>query len=240
MQPLAIAKLDHAPAAAFENLVEPLEHAVSADRIEALAVVVDDPPQIAHVVLRAFDQRFVDIALVELCVTDQRDKAAAVLLVQRAVGGEIILDEAGEERDRDSKTDRSGREIDRDAVLRPAGIALRAAEPAEILERLALLRTEQVMDRVEHRAGVRLDRDAVVLAERVEIERGHDRGHRGAARLVPADLQPIGALADVVGVVDGPGGQPAQALVDDLERFDVGGHGLEHELALAACKLREN
>ena len=89
------------------------------------------------------------------------------------------------------------------------------------------------MDRVQHRPGVRLDRDAVVRPERMEIERGHDRGHRGAARLVPADLQPVGALADVVGVVDGPGRQPAQPLVEDLQRFDVGGDGLEHAAALA-------
>ena len=85
------------------------------------------------------------------------------------------------------------------------------------------------MDRVEHRAGVRLDRDAVVRPERVEIERGHDRGHRRAARLVPADLQPVVTVADVVGVVDGPGRQPAQPVVEDLERFDVGGGGLEHD-----------
>ena len=51
LQPLAVAQLDHAPAAASENLVEPLEHAVGAGRVEALAVVVDDPPQVADVVL---------------------------------------------------------------------------------------------------------------------------------------------------------------------------------------------
>ena len=78
------------------------------------------------------------------------------------------------------------------------------------------------MDRVQHRPGMRLHRDAVVRPERMEIERGHDRGHRRAARLVPADLQPVVALADVIGVVDGPGRQPAQPLVEDLQRFDVG------------------
>ena len=137
LQPLAVAQLDDAPAAASEDLVEPLEHAVGAGRVEALAVVVDDPPQVADVVLGALDDRFVDIALVELGIADQRDEAAAVLLVQPAVGGEIILHEAGEERDRDAEADRAGREIDRDPVLGPARIALRAAEAAEILERLA-------------------------------------------------------------------------------------------------------
>src|SRR4051794_22955759 len=50
LQSLAVAKLDHPPAAAAEDLVEPLEHAVGAGRVEALAVVVDDPPQVADIV----------------------------------------------------------------------------------------------------------------------------------------------------------------------------------------------
>ena len=79
LQPLAVAQLDHAPAAASEDLVEALEHPVGAGRVEALAVIVDDPPQVADVVLRALDDRFVDIAFVELGIADQRDKAAAVL-----------------------------------------------------------------------------------------------------------------------------------------------------------------
>ncbi len=214
------------PAAARENLVEALEHAVGAGRVEALAVVVDDPPQVAHVVLGAFDQRLVDVALVELGIADQSDEAAAVLIVHPAVGGQIILDEAGEERDRHAEADRAGGEIDGNAVLGAAGIGLRPAEAAEILQRLAGLAAEQIMDRVQHRSGVRLDGDAVVGAERVEIKRGHDRGHRGAARLMPADLQPVFILADVVGVVDGPCRQPAQPLVENLQRFDVGGDGL--------------
>jgi len=94
-------------------------------------------------------------------------------------------------------------------VLGPAGAGWHPAEAAEILELLGALRPHQIMDRVEDRPGVRLDRDAVVGAERVEIERRHDRGHRRATRLVPTDLQPVRALADVIGVVNGPRRQPA-------------------------------
>ncbi len=230
---LAVAQLDHAPAATSENLVEALEHAVGAGRIEALAIVVDDPPQVADIVLRALDDRFIDIAFVELGITDQRDEAAAVGLVEPAVRAEIILHEAGEEGDRDSEADRTGREVDGNLVLGPARIALRAAEAAEILEGGAALRAEQIVDRVQHRPGVRLHRDPVVRAQSVEIERRHDRRHRGAARLVPADLQPVGMVPNVIGVVDGPRRQPAQPLVEDLQRFNVGGDGLEHGLALA-------
>src|SRR4029079_15775331 len=108
LQALAVAQLDDTPAAAPENLVEALEHSVGAGRVEALAVVADDPPQVADVVLGALDDRFVDIALVELGIADQRDEAGGILLVHIAVGGEVILDEAGEERDRDAEADRAG------------------------------------------------------------------------------------------------------------------------------------
>src|SRR6476659_4785478 len=136
---LAVADLNHAPTAALEDLVKPLKHPVGAGRIEALAVVVDDPPQVADVVLRTLDDRFVDIAFVQFGVADQRDEAAAVLIVEPSVGGQIILDEAGEERDRNPEADRASREVDRDLVLGPARIALRAAESAEFLQGLTTL-----------------------------------------------------------------------------------------------------
>src|SRR4029079_6034293 len=139
LKALAVAQLDDTPAAAPENLVEALEHPVGAGRVEALAVVVDDPPQVADVVLGALDDRLVDIAFVELGVADQRNEAAAVGLVDRAVRAQIILDQAGEERDCDAEPDRSGRKVDRDPVLGPARIALGAAEAAEIFQRLARL-----------------------------------------------------------------------------------------------------
>ena len=228
LQLLAVAQLDHAPAAGAEDLVEALEHAVGARRVEALAVVVDDPPQVSDVVLVALDQRFVDVALVELRVADQRDEAAPVGLVHHAVRGKVVLDQAGEGGDRDTQADRAGREVDGDLVLGTARIALRTAETAEILESLSALRAEQIMDCMQHRTRVRLHRDPVVGAECVEIERGHDARHRRAACLVPADLQPVAIVADVVGVMDCPRRKPAQPLVEDLQRFNVGRDGLEH------------
>ena len=80
------------------------------------------------------------------------------------------------------------------------------------------------MDGVEHRAGVGLDRDAVVGTERIEIERGHDRGHRRARRLVPADLQPVGAVAHMIGVVDDLRAEEAEAFFEDGEGGEIGGH----------------
>ena len=77
---LAVAQLNDAPAAGAEDFVEALEHAVRARRVEALAVVVDDPPQVSDVMLLALDQRLVDVAFVELGIADERDEAAAVRL----------------------------------------------------------------------------------------------------------------------------------------------------------------
>ena len=85
-QPFTVAQLDDAPAAAFEDFVEALEHPIGAGRVEALAVVVDDPPAIADVVLVGLDQAFVDVALVELGIADQRDEPPALFLGHHAVG----------------------------------------------------------------------------------------------------------------------------------------------------------
>ena len=49
---------------------------------------------------------------------------------------------------------------------------------------------------------------------------------------MPADLQAVVVVADVVGVMDGPGRQPFQPVVEDLERVDVGGDRLQHRAAL--------
>ena len=168
-QLLAVFELDHAPAAGAENLVEALEHLVGADRVEALAVVIEDPPQVADVMLGALDQRFVNIAFVEFGVADQSDEAAAIPIFHPAAAAEPVLDDAREQGDCNAKSDRPGREIDRDLVLGPAGIALCAAKPAEILELLARLRTEQIMDGVEDGPGVRLDRNPVIGAECMKI-----------------------------------------------------------------------
>ena len=89
--------------------------------------------------LLALDQGLVDIALVELGIAHQRDEAATLVVRERAAGGEPVLDQAGEQGDGDPEADRAGGEVDRDPVLGPAGIALRAAEAAEILQRGAVL-----------------------------------------------------------------------------------------------------
>ena len=54
-----------------------------------------------------------------------------------------------------------------------------------------------------------------------EIERRHDGGERGRRRLVAADLQPVDALAQVVGVVDRPAREPQHLALELAEDGEV-------------------
>ena len=200
---------DHPPAAGFEDVVETPEHAVGGGMVEALAVVVDDPPAVADVVLVAFDQAFVDVALVKLGIAHQRDHPPGIGQGKAAMGDEIVLNQRGKGGDGHPQPDAAGGKINRNRVLGAAGIALRAVQGAECHQLLAILRPQQIVDGVEQRPGVRLHRHPVIGAERGEVEAGHDRRHRRAARLMAADLDAVTAGAQMIGMVDRPGRQPA-------------------------------
>ena len=143
-----------------------------------------------------------------------------------AVRAHVVLHQRGEQRLRDAEADRAGGEIDVVGILGARRIALRALVAAEVLELLAGLLAEQILDGVEVRRGMRLHRDAVLRPQHVEIERRHDGGERGRRGLMAADLQAVDAFAQVIGVVDGPARQPqhlAFKLGEDGEI--VGGDG---------------
>ena len=95
---------------------------------------------------------------------------------------------------------------------------MRTLVAAEVLELVPGLLAEQILDRVEVRRGVRLDRDAILRPQHAEVERRHDGRERGRRGLMAADLQPVGVLAHMVGVVDGPARQP-QHLALELARM---------------------
>ena len=216
----------HVPAEGLEDLLDAPEQPLVDDAIERLTIVVDDPPGVAQVVLPALLQRLVDIALVEFGVADQRHHAAGLEILTPILGGDVVLHDRGERGDGDAQSHRTRGEIDVIDVLGPRRVGLHPAKPAEILHLLARLVAHQVLHRVEDRRGVRLDRHPVLGPERGEIERRHDRHHRGRRRLVPADLDPVDLGADVVGVVDHPVRQPQQPLFDGLEMGGVHGSGV--------------
>ena len=81
----------HVPAEILEQLLVALPQALAHHRVEALAVVVDDPPAIAQALLPAFQDCLEDVALVELGVADQCNHAAFRPFETPAVGPHVVL-----------------------------------------------------------------------------------------------------------------------------------------------------
>ncbi len=214
LQQRAVFENDHVPAEGFEQRLIARPQALADHRVEALAVVVDDPPAIAQALLPAFEDRLEDVAFVELGVADERDHAAFGPLQTPAVGAHVILHERGEQRLRHAQAHRAGGKVDVVGVLAARGIALRALVAAKVLELLPALAAEQILDGVIDRARMGLDGHAILRAQRAEIERGHDGGERGRGGLMPAHLHAVDVLAQVIGVVDGPAREPQHLVLE--------------------------
>ena len=212
LQQRAVFEDDDVPAEVAEQRLVACPQALADHRVEALAVIVDDPPAIAQALLPAFEDRLENIAFVEFGVAHERDHAAFRPIESPAVGAHVILHQAREQRLRDPQADRAGGEIDVVGVLGAGGITLRALVAAEAFELLAGLAAQQVLNGMVDRARVRLHRDPILRPQHVEIERGHDGRERSRRRLMPADFEPIRAFAHVVRVVNGPGGEPEDLL----------------------------
>ena len=157
--------------------------------------------------LPAFEQGFVDIAFIQLGVAGDRHMPRARLLgIYQTLRPQIILHQGSKTGQRDAQPNRSGREINFRAILGPGRIGLRAAHLPKCRHLLDTLAAEQIIDRMQHRPGMRLYRHPVIGAQNLEIQRRHDRDYRGAARLMPAHLHPIPVRPDMIGVMDHPGG----------------------------------
>ena len=110
---LAVFQRHHGPAGVAEGAVDPAEHAVGDDGVEALAVVVDDPPAVPEVVLAAFQQRLVHIAFVHFGVTDDGNHAARVLSLNGfGVAAQVVLGQGREHGHRRTEADGAGGDID--------------------------------------------------------------------------------------------------------------------------------
>ena len=184
----------------LEFLPKPFTH----HRVQTLAIVIDHPPGIAQAVLPAFQQRLEDIALVHLGVADQRNHPPFGPVLHPAVRLDVVLHQRGEQRLRNAQPHGSRGEIDVVGILGARRIGLRALEAAEILQLVAALPPEQILDGVKHRARMRLHRDPIFRPQHREIQRGHDGGQRGGGGLMAAHLQSITMGPDVIGMMDGP------------------------------------
>ena len=214
----AVLKDHHLPADGLEEVLDLLEQPVRDHTVEALAVIVDDPPEVADIVLPALQQRLEDIALVELGIAHDGDHAAGRAFLRRElVEAHVVLDHRREQRHPDAQPDRAGGDVHVVAVLGARGIALRPAEGAEAFQLGLGLVAEEVLDGVEHRARVGLHGDPVVRPEHVEVERRHQRRHRGAGGLMAAHLEPVPRRPQMVRVVDHPGRQPQHLALERVE-----------------------
>ena len=137
--------------------------------------------------------------------------------------GHVAVRERAPDRRGRADADRAGRVVDRVGVLRARRVGLQPAELAQRLQVARLEPPEQVVDRVQHRRGVRLDRHAVGRLEEGEPQRGHQRHHRRARGLVAADLHARAVRAHVVGVVDDRRRQPQHALLHAVEDGELDG-----------------
>src|SRR5262249_37415037 len=154
------------PAEGFEQRFVARPQTLADHRIEALAVVVDDPPAIAQALLPALEDGLEDVAFIELGVAHERDHAAFGPLQTPATGARVILPERGEQRLPPPQPPRAGGKIDVVGILAARGIALRALVAAKVLELLPALAAEQILDGVIDRTRVGLDRHAILRAQR--------------------------------------------------------------------------
>ena len=96
---LAIFEGQNLPARRLEDVVEAVKHAFGGRRIQALTIIVHDPPAIADVVLVALDQGLIDIALIKLCISHEGDEPARVFLGELTPTKEHVLHQRGKGRD---------------------------------------------------------------------------------------------------------------------------------------------
>ena len=91
LQQRAVFEDHHVPAERREQRLVTLPQAFADHRIEALPVVVDDPPAVAQALLPAFQYRLEDVSLIEFGIADQRDHAAFRPIDTPAVRAHVVL-----------------------------------------------------------------------------------------------------------------------------------------------------
>jgi hypothetical protein len=215
LQHPAVLHGEHLPAGGGEHPLQPGRAHRGDDAVQRLPVEIDDPDYLAQLGDHRVEHRLPDGALVELRVAHERPLAAGAAAGQ--LGVDVAAGQGAPHRSGRADADRAGGVVRRHRVLGPAGVALQPAELPQRGQRGRVELAEQVLQRVQHRRGVRLDRGAVVGTELLQPQRGHDGDHRGAGRLVATDLHPAGVGPHPVGVVDDRRGQPEHPVLDGPE-----------------------
>ena len=212
---------DDLPACRVEHLLEATRGDVRHHSVEGLPVEVDNPDDLAQLTDARIDDGFPHGTLVELGVSDERILPSAK--PTRGVCGKCGVDEAARHcapnRCRRTDTHRSRRVVDGIGILGARRVGLQTTVRAQRRQILLVQLTEKVVDGVQHRRRVRLDRHSVACFELLEPQRGHDGDHRRARRLMTAHLETRRIGPDSVGVVDHRRRQPQHPLGNVVQGF---------------------
>ena len=145
-----------------------------------------------------------------------------ISLWPQALQPHVVLHQRREAGHCDAETDRAGRKVDVVGVLRPRRVRLRAAEAAEARQLILRLAVEEVLDGVEDRARVRLDRHPVGGPQHVEVERRHQGRHRRRRRLMATHLQPVARRPEMIRLMNHPDRQPEHLLLQRAQVPELG------------------
>ena len=215
----AVLELDHVPAVRAELRLELRRPDPGDHPVERLPVEVDDPQHIPEPTRQRIRERLPDVALVELRITQQRDEPTT------GRGTEPRLREPvrkrTEQRRRRTETDRPRGIVDRIGVLRPRRIRLQTPEITQTRQIGTIQPAEQILDRLQHRRGMRLHRHPVLRPQIGQIQRRHQRHHRRRRRLMTTHLRRVTLRPLPIRVIHDPHCEPQHPSLDALECDDV-------------------
>ena len=188
--------------------------------VQALAIEVDHPDHPSEALQVVLAQRLPDIPLVQFGVAHQSQKA--VRLVVSEMVFDITAHQRHEIRHHRAESYRARGEMDAVGVLQAAGVSLQTAEAAILQEFLAGQVSQQILNSVVDRRGVRLDGDQVAGLGRSEVISRQQADDGGATGLVSADLDRVDVGTDVIRVVDQVGTQPEDPILNAVQKFQIG------------------
>ena len=220
LQTAAVLDRDHLPAGRLEHPRQASERDVGHHPVERLAVEVHHPQHLAQPRHPRIGDRLPDRTLVQLRITQQSDLASHRRRLE-AMRLQIPARHRAPHRRRRAEAHRPRGVIHRIRVLRPRRIALQAPELAQRLEVALVQAPQQIVDRVQRRRGVRLDRHPVLGPQLREPQRRHQRHHRGARGLMASHLHPGAVLTHPVRVMDDRRGQPQHPALDAPQGVEV-------------------
>ena len=156
---VAILQLEHAPAVDAKHLLDLLGLAAGDDAVQALAIQVDDPEDLAQLLQGFFAQGLPHVSLIQLGIAHQGNETVAPGVPEMVA--HKLPGQPGEVGNHGSQTHRPGGKVDLVHVLGTAGIGLKSVEAAKLAELLFGQVAEEILDGVVHRGAVGLDGDPV-------------------------------------------------------------------------------